>query len=97
MHQNKIFPYFSFKQINVNENNYLVVDKTDLRIKLVLAKCCVCEFILDGSFLSSGPKTFCLKCYNATFRCYKCNCEVGKEYYTVEQRIFCEKCIAEFT
>lgn len=82
----------SFIQTNENDNNYLVIEKTKEKIKLVLAKCCVCEYILDASFITSGPKTFCLKCYNQAFRCEQCNSEVGKDYYTIEQRIFCETC-----
>ena len=70
-----------------------MLDDTNEQIKLVLAKCCVCEFVLEASYIVSGAKTFCLKCYNIAFKCETCNKEVGEEYFTIDQRIYCDQCI----
>lgn len=87
----------SFEKKQTAENVFYILKSDPEMIKLVMAKCCVCESILDQSLINSGTKTYCKSCYNMSFKCQICSTEVGEEYYTVENRLICEYCLNKLT
>ena len=77
----------------VTNDIYFQLNDTNKKIKIIISKCCVCECVLDDSYVASESNIFCYDCYNSTFKCQICTVFVGKEYFTVDNKILCQDCI----
>ncbi len=76
----------------ISNDFYIKLIQSNLSIKLIVSKCCACDEILNELFVISKSNVFCLLCYNAIFRCVKCDNELGNEYFTVENKQMCLNC-----
>jgi hypothetical protein len=83
-----------FIQRVVSNTLFLMVEESPFEmIKVVVKKCCVCERPLNRNFLNDlNSNSYCVTCFNASFKCELCNHEVGNDYYTIENRLTCISC-----
>jgi hypothetical protein len=66
------------------------------KIKIVLSKCCICDFLLNIDYVISNSKVYCKQCYDSSYKCSKCNNPIGEDYFTIESDLYCRNCIDKY-
>ena len=82
--------------MNKVENEYfLILNKLNERIKLIVSKCCVCDCLLNfKKSIQTNSKTFCASCYREAYKCEWCSKEIlDQNYFTFSHRVYCQHCL----